>query len=76
MPHWNILTKNIEQNSDFYFIHSYSYHGLQNDEIFGLTNHGCEIVAIINKNNIFGTQFHPEKSSKAGKKLIKNFIDI
>jgi len=72
----NILTNNINQNSDFYFIHSYSYDGIDNKNIIGTTDHGCKIVAIINKDNIFGTQFHPEKSSKAGKTLIKNFLEI
>ena len=72
----NILTNKINQNSDFYFIHSYSYYGIDNNNIIGITDYGCKVVAIINKDNIFGTQFHPEKSSIAGKTLIKNFLEI
>ena len=72
----NTLTSGINQNSDFYFIHSYSFCGVDSNNIIGTTDYGCKVVAIINKDNIFGTQFHPEKSSKAGKILIKNFLEI
>jgi glutamine amidotransferase len=42
----------------------------------GITNYGIKVVSIINKENIFGTQFHPEKSSKNGRILLKNFLEI
>ena len=72
----NDITINIPQNSDFYFIHSYAFSGLADKNIIGTTEYDCNIASIINENNIFGTQFHPEKSSKSGKLLIKNFLEI
>tara|TARA_B100002052_G_scaffold255080_1_gene245069 strand:+ start:6969 stop:7580 length:612 start_codon:yes stop_codon:yes gene_type:complete len=72
----NEITKNIPQNSDFYFIHSYAFTGLEDKNIIGTTEYDFNIISIINENNIFGTQFHPEKSSKSGKILIKNFLEI
>tara|TARA_B100001093_G_C26630348_1_gene928597 strand:- start:70 stop:696 length:627 start_codon:yes stop_codon:yes gene_type:complete len=67
------LFKDIEDGSDFYFVHSYEFK--TNDEnIVAKTNYASEITAAIKKDNIFGTQFHPEKSHKNGQQLIKNFI--
>ena len=70
----NKITKNILQNSDFYFTHSFAFCNSIKEEIIGTSNYDCEIAALINKENIFGTQFHPEKSSKSGKLLLKNFL--
>ncbi len=72
----NKITKNILQNSDFYFTHSFAFCNSIKEEIIGTSNYDCEIAALINKENIFGTQFHPEKSSKSGKLLLKNFLEL
>ncbi len=72
----NKITKNILQNSDFYFTHSFAFCNSTKEEIIGTSIYDCEIAAIINKENIFGTQFHPEKSSKSGKLLLKNFLEL
>jgi glutamine amidotransferase len=84
IPHmgWNSITNknnkyfnNLDQ-SDFYFVHS--YHVVPNDKstIAATVNYGFEVVASLHNNNIFATQFHPEKSQNAGLELIKNyFID-
>ena len=72
----NKITKNILQNSDFYFTHSFAFCNSIKKEIIGTSNYDCEIAALINKENIFGTQFHPEKSSKSGKLLLKNFLEL
>ena len=86
LPHvgWNSLnlkTKNkifegIPNKTDFYFTHSYVFE--LNDSIneISSTNYGTSFTSAINKQNIFGTQFHPEKSQSAGIKLIKNFLGI
>ena len=85
LPHvgWNSLnlkTKNkifegIPNKTDFYFTHSYVFE--LNDSINEIsTNYGTSFTSAINKQNIFGTQFHPEKSQSAGIKLIKNFLGI
>ena len=60
----------------FYFVHS--YHVVPNDDeiIAGVCDYGGEIVASLSQNNLFSTQFHPEKSGKAGLKIIKNFTNL
>ena len=68
-----IIKKNLNEK-DFYFVHSYIYEGINKQNILGLTTYGKNFPSIINKGNIYGVQFHPEKSHKNGLKLIKNFI--
>jgi glutamine amidotransferase len=86
LPHvgWNSITKtkesvlfqNIEDKSDFYFVHSYAFNPVNKDLITATTTYGEEFCSAIELNNLFGVQFHPEKSHYAGKKLIENFINI
>ena len=70
------LLKNIRQGENFYFVHS--YHVIPEDKsiISTITDYGTSIVASIEQDNIFGFQFHPEKSSTCGQQLIRNFIDL
>ena len=70
----NDLFKGINQNSDFYFVHSYEFKTVDKN-ILATTNYASKVTAAIKKDNIFGTQFHPEKSHINGQKLIKNFIN-
>ena len=60
----------------FYFVHS--YHTVPDDGgiIAGTCDYGVEIAAVLSRNNLFSTQFHPEKSGKAGLKVLKNFISV
>ena len=84
IPHmgWNTVSinkkdtiiKNNLNEKDFYFVHSYVYENINKENILGLTTYGKKFPSIINKGNIYGVQFHPEKSHKNGLKLIKNFI--
>jgi glutamine amidotransferase len=63
------------EDEKFYFMHSYSvvnFHDVSSTTIYG----DCQFVSSINKNNIYGVQFHPEKSREAGIKLFKNFINL
>ena len=69
----NLLTKNLEDIDDFYFVHSY-YCDIDEEFVLSNTTYGQTFCSILNYNNIFGVQFHPEKSQKAGQKIIKNFI--
>ena len=64
----------IQQNRDFYFVHSYFFDCLDDKNIIGLTNYGLNFPSIVGKENIYGVQFHPEKSSEQGLQLIKNFL--
>jgi len=62
------------ENNDFYFVHSYYFDCLDKKHIVGITNYGVDFPSIVAKENIYGVQFHPEKSSHQGMRLIKNFL--
>jgi imidazole glycerol-phosphate synthase subunit HisH len=67
------LLNGVAENSDVYFVHSY-YMKTDNDNIVADTNYGDDITAIVEKDNIYGVQFHPEKSQQIGLKIISNFL--
>ena len=71
----NRLLSALDPNPTFYFIHSYSYSDVNADYVIATVDYGKEIVASIEKDNIFGAQFHPEKSQSNGIIVIKNFIN-
>ncbi len=85
IPHlgWNkveikkssLLWKNITTNDYFYFIHSF-YCAPKNKVVIASTNYGGQFAAAVQKNNFYGVQFHPEKSSKTGLKLLRNFCNL
>lgn len=64
----------IPDCSDFYFVHSFAFNPDSNDHLIATANYGCEVSAVIRNENVFGCQFHPEKSSKAGRQLLINFM--
>jgi glutamine amidotransferase len=70
------LFQNIKSNSDFYFVHSYHLMPEYEDNILSHTPYCGNFVSAINKDSIWGVQFHPEKSSKSGIQLIKNFVSL
>ena len=84
LPHmgWNnvnILNNSQEMkfnfvNNDFYFIHSYHFECLDEKNIIATSSYGLNFTSIVAKENIYGVQFHPEKSSDQGLELIKNFL--
>ncbi len=67
------LFKDIDTNSSFYFVHSYRFE-CEKKYISSITDYGQKITASVQKDHIFGVQFHPEKSQKKGFYLINNFI--
>ncbi|GBU09941.1 imidazole glycerol phosphate synthase glutamine amidotransferase subunit [Gammaproteobacteria bacterium] len=82
IPHigWNQVTQKphalwagIPQQSYFYFVHSYYLSPASTDIIVGTTKLGVEFASVIAQDNVFGAQFHPEKSDQVGLKLLKNF---
>ena len=86
LPHtgWNEV-KIINDNNkliegkklnDYYFVHSYFFDSKHNKNIIGTTNYGKDFTSFVSKENIYGVQFHPEKSSKQGLELIKNFLKL
>ena len=86
LPHigWNQINiikeskifKGIENNSHMYFVHSYEFIPEDKNVISATTDYSSNIVCSVEKENIFGTQFHPEKSDKIGLQIIDNFINI
>ena len=86
LPHigWNEITikkdskilKNLDNKSHMYFVHSYEFIPKEKNVISSTTDYSTKIVCSVEKENIFGTQFHPEKSDKLGLKLIENFVSI
>ncbi len=72
----NPLLKEIPNGKDFYFVHNYYFNSFDDKYIVAKTNYGNEFPSIINKLNIYGVQFHPEKSLKFGIKLLENFLKI
>ena len=70
------LLKGINNDSHFYFVHSYSFDVDEKKYVSATTNYSIEIVSAIEKDNIFGTQFHPEKSQANGIKILENFVKI
>ena len=72
----NPIFKGVPQGSHFYFVHSYRCVPEKSSEIAATTQYGVEVCAAIVRENIFGTQFHPEKSGDIGLQIYKNFIDI
>lgn len=65
----------IPDRTDFYFVHSYVFDAADKDTILATTPYGVGFVSIVQSGNVWGTQFHPEKSSKTGLHLLRNFIE-
>tara|TARA_B100000686_G_scaffold298408_1_gene331406 strand:- start:19 stop:615 length:597 start_codon:yes stop_codon:yes gene_type:complete len=84
VPHmgWNkvrfnrdsVLTKNLKDDDYYYFVHSY-YVPICSETI-GVSSYPIEFSAVVQKDNFFGTQFHPEKSGLSGSKILKNFVSL
>lgn len=70
------LTKNLPNKSHAYFVHSYYMDINESGVVVANTNYGQDLTAIISKDNIHGTQFHPEKSQETGFTIIRNFLDM
>jgi len=69
------LWQNIEDNSRFYFVHSYFVAAANPNQIKGHGHYGKDFAAAIGQDNVFAVQFHPEKSHTAGLQLLKNFLE-
>ena len=86
LPHigWNQINiikdskifKDIKNNSHMYFVHSYEFIPKDKNVISATTDYSSSIVCSVEKENIFGTQFHPEKSDRVGLQIINNFINL
>jgi glutamine amidotransferase len=86
VPHmgWNNLEikkpgkilEGVKNGSWVYFVHSYRVKPVNDDVITAESDYGIKVPAVIEKDNFFGTQFHPEKSGKVGKIMIENFLTV
>ncbi|GAM09650.1 imidazole glycerol phosphate synthase subunit HisH [Geobacter sp. OR-1] len=72
----NPLFSAIAEGTDFYFVHSYHFIPLTADDIAATTPYCGTFVSALNRGTVFGTQFHPEKSSRAGFQVIRNFLAL
>ena len=70
------LTTGITEEDDFYFVHSFGFTELPEDAVIAEANYGNPFPAIVRHENIYGVQFHPEKSQSAGIKIINNFLGV
>ena len=86
VPHvgWNEVTTGavkgglfdgIPDGTDFYFVHSYAFVPEDSADILATTDYGIPVTAAVRHGHVWGTQFHPEKSSRAGFRLLRNFIE-
>ena len=86
LPHigWNEIEivkeskifKSIKNKSHMYFVHSYEFIPADKSVVSATTDYSSKIVCSVERDNLFGTQFHPEKSDKEGLKIIDNFLSL
>lgn len=86
LPHvgWNNVTcrrsspllAGFENGADFYFVHSFAFHVDPQEHVVATTEYGNEFCSVVQRENLFGVQFHPEKSQRAGLRLMKNFLSL
>lgn len=86
VPHvgWNSITRSgaadplfdgIPDGTDFYFVHSYAFVPHDSANVLATADYGVPVTAAVRCGHVWGTQFHPEKSSRAGSRLLRNFIE-
>ena len=87
IPHvgWNSITPSptnhglfsgIPNGTDFYFVHSYAFRPVCEEQVLAYTDYDIPVVAAVGDGHVLGTQFHPEKSSRAGFRVLRNFLDF
>jgi len=69
------LFKGLKKEKAFYYVHSYAMRPADENDLVATGNYGVDFTAAVLKNNIFATQFHPEKSQKNGLTVLENFVD-
>ena len=72
----NGLFQGVDSDARFYFLHSYYFHCHRSEDVIALTNYDGDFACAVNSGNIFGVQFHPEKSHQWGIQLLENFAKL
>ena len=73
----NDLIKGLDENSFVYYVHSYAATNVKDENLIGFSNYGgIKVPSIVCNDNIYGTQFHPEKSGEVGLRILKNFGEV
>ena len=70
------LMEGLDSNSRFYFLHSYYFNCENEDSLLATTHYGSEFACAVHRNNVYGVQFHPEKSHRWGAKILENFARL
>ncbi|WP_129671603.1 imidazole glycerol phosphate synthase subunit HisH [Candidatus Chloroploca sp. Khr17] len=70
------LFKEIRSGCDFYFVHSYHFCPYNSDDIVGRTPYASGFASVVQRNHIYGVQFHPEKSQRIGFQVLRNFLTL
>lgn len=68
------LLSGIPPGTDFYFVHSYAFDARDPEDVLATSDYGISVTAAVSRGRVYGTQFHPEKSSRAGFRVLANFI--
>jgi len=86
VPHigWNEILKKqdhpllnkLEANTDFYFVHSYFFQASNSADVLSTTHYGLDFPSVVGRDKVMGVQFHPEKSSRAGFQILRNFLNF
>ena len=70
------LVRGVGEEDSFYFVHSFYVSPASDDLVLGKSEYGIRFTAAVRKDNVWATQFHPEKSGKPGLRILQNFIDL
>jgi imidazole glycerol-phosphate synthase subunit HisH len=74
--HFSSISKGFEEGARFYFVHSYHFEFFRPNQILGTAHYGYDFTCAFQRDNIFGVQFHPEKSHRFGMRLFENFLSL
>lgn len=70
------LLRGLDDPADFYFVHSYGFQATDPADVLATVEYGERFAAVVGRGNVLGVQFHPEKSQGAGRRLLRNFLEL